>query len=218
MTETTELEAPATPRNGRAARWQERKSAEMRLRILRTAVDCLVEEGYAGFAVQQIAKRAGISRGALLHHFPTKRDLVSAVIEHSFYMRIQAFLDAFRRSCAEGNDRVETAVAIHWDNIRTREFAANLELIVAARTDPELRDFLLPEAQRYDSIWADEMKNAFPQWKGDTRMLQLSSDFVTVANLGLLLQPDWDAARVDDVLQLTQKTVGDLYRDYAAKD
>lgn len=189
----------------------------MRLRILRTAIDCLVEEGYSGFAVQQIAKRAGISRGALLHHFPTKRDLVSAVVEHSFYMRIQSYLDALRRSSAEGNDQLETAVAIHWDNVRTREFAAHLELIVAARTDPELRDFLIPETRRFDRLWADEMVSAFPQWKGDVRMLQLTSDFVTVANLGMLLQPAWEPERVDDVLQLVEKTVGDLYRDHSSK-
>lgn len=193
----------------RATGWQQRKSAEMRNLVLETAIDCLVEEGYAGFSVQSIAKRAGVSRGALLHHFPTKADLVSAVVEYTFQIRMQTFLAEFR---ARGNDRVDTAAAMYWDSVQTREFAAYLELVVAARTDEELRGLLLPESRRYDVLWSEEMAKAFPQWDGNARMLQLSGDFVAVAHLGLLLQPDWDAERVKAVLGLVEATVALLHR------
>ena len=192
--------------------WQQRKSAEMRSLVLETAIDCLVEDGYAGFSVQRIARRAGVSRGALLHHFATKGDLVSAVVEYTFQIRIQTFLADFEHSCARGNDRVETAAGMYWDSVQTREFAAYLELVVAARTDGELRELLLPEIRRYDRLWSEEMTRTFPQWDGNSKMLQLSGDFVAVAHLGLLLQPEWEPERVNAVLGLVEATVALLYR------
>ncbi len=202
--------APVAKRRGDG--WQQRKSAEMRNLVLETAIDCLVEQGYAGFSAQQIAKRAGISRGALLHHFPTIRDLVAAVVEYTFQMRSRTFLAQLGREAAQADREVETATAIYWDSVQTREFAAYLELVVAARTNAELQAYLLPEATRFESIWFAEISAAFPQWEGNEAMLKLSSDFVAVAHLGLLLQPGWDRDRIADVLGLVERTVGQLYR------
>ena len=213
MTEVLEKSNPSRARRDRrGAGWQQRKSAEMRSLVLETAIDCLVEQGYSGFSAQQLAKRAGVSRGALLHHFPTIRDLVSAVIEYTFQMRIRTFLAELRRNAEQADREVETATAMYWDSVQTREFAAYLELVVAARTNAELRDYLRPEAARFENLWFAEMTAAFPQWEGNEAMLRLSSDFVAAAHLGLLLQPDWDRARVAAILGLVERTVAQLYR------
>ena len=212
MIQLLEIDPPLDESLATGSGWQQRKSAEMRTLVLETAIDCLVEDGYSGFSVQRIARRAGVSRGALLHHFATKGDLVSAVVEYTFRIRIQTFLAEFRRSCERGNDRVETAAGMYWGSVQTREFAAYLELVVAARTDAELHGLLLPETRRYDSLWSEEMVKAFPQWDGNAKMLQLSGDFVAVAHLGLLLQPAWDPDRVNAVLGLVEATVALLHR------
>ncbi len=54
----------------------------MRARLLEATVDCLVERGFAGTSTTLVSERAGVSRGAQLHHFPTKNDLVVAAVEH----------------------------------------------------------------------------------------------------------------------------------------
>src|SRR5688500_14099942 len=63
-------------------RTQEERSATMRARLLDATIDCLIDLGYSATTTTVIADRAGVSRGAQLHHFPTKAELVSAAVEH----------------------------------------------------------------------------------------------------------------------------------------
>ena len=68
----------------RARRTQAERSGDTRRRILDAAVDLLAQKGYAGFRTADVAEIAGVSRGAQTHHFPSKDDLVVAVVEHVF--------------------------------------------------------------------------------------------------------------------------------------
>lgn len=76
----------AAPRSAppKARRTQAERSEDMRRRILDAAVDLLAQKGYAGFRTADVAEVAGVSRGAQTHHFPSKDDLVVAVVEHVF--------------------------------------------------------------------------------------------------------------------------------------
>ena len=67
---------------------QEERSAETRRRLLDATVACLFERGYAGTTTTEIASRAGVSRGAQLHHFPKKDELVVSALEHVFELRL----------------------------------------------------------------------------------------------------------------------------------
>src|ERR1022692_3244805 len=83
--------AVAVPRR----RTQEERSTRMRARLLDATVDCLARLGYAGTTTTEIAKRARVSRGAQLHHYPRKEDLVIASVEHVFRLRLEDFGKAF---------------------------------------------------------------------------------------------------------------------------
>lgn len=194
-----------------AESWQSRKSALMRERILEAAVDWLVERGYAGFSVLALAEWAGVSRGALQHHFPTKGALVSAVIDHVVDRRIARFLSDFRASATIADDQPKQATQMYWDSVQTRYYAAYLELLVASRTDPELRECFIPGALRYDRVWKQEVAGAFPQW-GNEDKLQVASDFVAATHLGLLLMSTMSGQRRENVLALVEQIVIDLYR------
>src|SRR3954467_9807053 len=61
---------------------QEERTRAMRARLLEATVELLVEKGYAGTSTTLVSERAGVSRGAQLHHFPTKQDLVVAAVQH----------------------------------------------------------------------------------------------------------------------------------------
>lgn len=118
-------------------RTNEERSAETRARLLDGAVECLVELGYAGTTTIAIAERAGVSRGAQLHHFPTREELVLAALEHMFVQRTEEFLAAFARLPAD-TDRPSAAIDLLWKMIASDTFYAWLELAVAGRTDPKL--------------------------------------------------------------------------------
>jgi AcrR family transcriptional regulator len=178
-----------------ADKWQQRKSAETRVRIVEATIDCLVEKGYAGLSTNEVTARAGISRGAMHHHFASRMTLVAAVIDYTFYQRMSHFLgDYFDAISRRGEDGVvEVASEMHWQSVQTREYAAYLELAVAARTDSELAVYFEPAAKRYDRIWTDEMIKSFPQWQAHWDRLQIANDFAMAAHMGLLmLRPVFD--------------------------
>ncbi|MDF8335337.1 TetR/AcrR family transcriptional regulator [Novosphingobium cyanobacteriorum] len=198
----------------RPARWQQQKSARTRLRLIEAAIDCLVEGGYAGLTTQAVAERTGVSRGAMHHHFPTRMELVAAVVEHVFYERMRLFLEDYLGEMARGaqGELVEVAAAAHWRSVQTREYAAYLEMAVAARSDAELNGFFEPVARRYDEVWTAEMIESFPQWRDQWETMKLASDFVTVAHMGLLLQrPVMGEARIAAIHALIARVLGGLY-------
>lgn len=174
---------------GASANWQQRKSGEMRVRILEATIDCLVEKGYSGLSTSEVTARAGISRGAMHHHFANRMALVAAVIEYTFYQRLEQFLgDYFKSIAARGTASVpQTGSVVHWKSVRTREYAAYLELAVAARTNDELNRHFQPAARKFDKVWSQEMIKSFPQWEEHWDALRVASDFAVAAHMGLLL-------------------------------
>ncbi|WUV55642.1 TetR/AcrR family transcriptional regulator [Amycolatopsis sp. NBC_01480] len=128
----------SAPRRGTTGRTQEERSAAMRVRLLDATVDCLVEYGYAGTTTTRVAVRAGVTRGAQVHHFPTKADLVTSAIRHLAEKRTEvamAELDRLRASA----DPVGDALQLLWEMHQGPVFTATVELWVASRTDEDLR-------------------------------------------------------------------------------
>src|ERR1700712_781711 len=66
---------------------QEERTRVMRQRLLDATIECLVEHGWSGTSTTLVSQRAGVSRGAQLHHFPTKNDLALAAGAHLSDMR-----------------------------------------------------------------------------------------------------------------------------------
>lgn len=122
-----------------ARRTQAERSAAMRQRLLDATVDCLVAYGYSGTTGPRVAELAGVSRGAQLHHFGSKEDLVAAAVEHLAKQRMTAATDQLWR-ITESADRAPAILDFLWENHRSRFFVASVELWVAARTDPVLAE------------------------------------------------------------------------------
>lgn len=126
-----------------ARRTQAERSATTRARVLRAAVDALVELGYAATTTGEVQARAGVSRGALTHHFPTRASLMLAAMD----LLYEDFSTDVREAAADlpsGRARVRPALALIWGRFDGPLFTAAMELWVAARTDPDLRSALLP--------------------------------------------------------------------------
>ena len=135
------MDASHTPQSPRARRTQEERSAETRARLLDATVESLIEVGYAHTTTTAVCARAGLSRGAQLHHFPTKSELVIAAVAHLTMRRAKEVREEAKR-LAGLDDRVEAALELIWTSFSGPLFYAALELWVAARTDPELHENL----------------------------------------------------------------------------
>jgi AcrR family transcriptional regulator len=94
------------------AGWQQRKSSETRVVILEAAIDCLAREGYARTTTQQIAKVARVSRGAMLHHDATKQALVGAVIDYTFFRRMEQFVARISELSDEARVRDQAGIEL----------------------------------------------------------------------------------------------------------
>lgn len=126
---------------------QEQRSAATRALLLDATLDSLVEVGYAGTTTSQVCERAGVSRGAQVHHYPTKAELVVAALEHLAEKRLED-MQAKAGELEAAADRVGAAFDFLWEAFTGPHFFAALELWVAARTDDELRARLLPVERR----------------------------------------------------------------------
>jgi AcrR family transcriptional regulator len=109
----------------------------MRQRLLDATIECLVERGWSGTSTTLVSERAGVSRGAQLHHFPTKNDLVLAAVEHLWQTRDEEYRAALA-ALPEGPDRVRRVVHVLGEQFSSEMFEAALELWVAARSDEAL--------------------------------------------------------------------------------
>lgn len=113
------------------------RSAETRGKLLEATIEVLVERGWQKTSTVEICRRAGLSRGAILHHFPTKGALVAEAVDHLFSVRHEEFRAQFLGLGADLDlDQVLTDL---WAIYRGPTLHAWMELVVAARCDPDLR-------------------------------------------------------------------------------
>lgn len=124
-------------------RTQEQRRTETRAALLDASLALLMDVGLAGFTTTEVAKRAGLSQGALFKHFATKADLLAAVIEHLFGSLRDDFEGRF--AALDPADRSpQTGVDLLWEQMLDARLAAAFEMYTAARTDTELRVALDP--------------------------------------------------------------------------
>ncbi|WP_329958427.1 TetR/AcrR family transcriptional regulator [Nocardioides okcheonensis] len=123
------------------------RTRAMRARLLEATVELLVERGFAGTSTTLVSERAGVSRGAQLHHFPTKNDLVVAAVEHLTELRGAELAEAVQ-ALPRGPRRTRAVLRMLGDHFSSPVFAAALELWVAARTDEALLAAVAPLEQR----------------------------------------------------------------------
>jgi AcrR family transcriptional regulator len=186
-------------------RTQEERSSTTRARLLEAAVECLDERGFAGTTTTEIAQRAGVSRGAQLHHYPTKRELVAAAIEHVLDRRLAEFRDGFskRKGGADFAARMEEAVELLWSLTDGSTFYAWLELLVASRTDPQLHASMKAIADRFEQGVLEAFHEAFPELRDDP-VLDTAPWFTLAACQGFALDRilDPDEPRISLGLQI----------------
>ena len=138
-------------------RTQAERRASTRAKLLESAVDCLIERGYAGTTLAEVAARAGLTNGALWRHFRSKAALMSDAA--LFCEARLAFRPERLPASLTTEQRLAQTIKHLWSRANEPDFQALIELVRAGRTDPELRDALQATDERaanlfYDSIAA----------------------------------------------------------------
>jgi AcrR family transcriptional regulator len=168
----------------RARRTQRERSEAMRSRLLEATIDCLYEVGYSRTTTIEVAARAGVSRGAQLHHFPTKRRLVTVAVRHLLQKRLDEFRNAFA-SLPQGVDKYSAVIDILWEKTSNRAFYAWLELVVAARTDPSLRKTVVEIAEQFASQVQDTFREFFSSQRQHSSPFDIAPVFTFAVLQGL---------------------------------
>ncbi|GAA1612578.1 TetR/AcrR family transcriptional regulator [Actinoplanes couchii] len=151
-------------------RTQAQRSGATRAKILEATLQCLVECGYAETSTAEVLARADVPRGTLLHHFPTKVDLLVGTVQFLSGRRVEA-LTAELAAISPGTDRLDALIDIIWRHFSSPPFWAALELWNAARTDTELRDALIPVEKEIFTVLHDRARDLLSESvPGDPRV------------------------------------------------
>jgi len=196
-------------------RTQGERSATTQARLLDAAVECLVELGYGGTTTTVVAERAGVSRGAQLHHYGTRAELIGAAVQHVFAGLTDDYRAGFA-SIATRPDRLRGAVELLWSMYLQPRHLAALDLYLAARTDPELRAALAPVAARHRDNVLALAREYFPEAARDEARFTRLLDLILNAMLGMALsrglygaRPEAEAALLAELEELARQLVAD---------
>jgi len=188
----------------------------MRQRLLEATIDCLVERGWSGTSTTLVSQRAGVSRGAQLHHFPTKTDLVVAAVEHMGQRRSEALLER-AAALPRGPRRTRAVLDLLAEHFTSPLFAAALELWVAARSDESLHAAVAPLEQRIGREThrqTVELLGLDESTPGTRELVQATLDLVRGLGLANTLTDDSARRRriLDRWAQTLDRTLDDLER------
>jgi AcrR family transcriptional regulator len=128
-----------------------------RVRLLDAVFESLAECGYAGTTTSEVARRSGLTRGAQLHHFGTKGQMMVAAARHMNTRANAAFVAAALDDLPDGHDRIRAALEVLARVYTGKRTSAYIELWSASRTHPELVDVL----REAEDVGRDDIRALF---------------------------------------------------------
>jgi AcrR family transcriptional regulator len=188
------------------------KSQRTRARILEAALRLFVDIGYHAASNARIAEAAGLTRGAMLYHFPDRESLIEAVAPFIHDARM-TLLHATVDEAPVGIDRIDHAIDSYWKLLSEPPFVAFAELQAAARTDEALRVRLAPYEAAFDR--ADQGDQLFGLVQGaEGPRFQASRDLARFMLEGLArARLTYDAeARTENLLTVVKRAARNLNR------
>ncbi|MGQ7935781.1 TetR/AcrR family transcriptional regulator [Paraburkholderia sp. D1E] len=138
--QTSKHDAASTPAAPPGRRPQAQRSAETQAKLIAAAISCLHRFGYSATSVTMVAEEAQVSRGAMTHQYPTRTDLMLAVVEAVY----QQDVAHYERTVKEMPPLqwMRELPSTMWDVMSQPSGTAVMEIMLASRSDPELADKL----------------------------------------------------------------------------
>lgn len=187
--------------SARRRRTQAERRSDMRRQLLDATVECLSEAGYHGTTTLAVEHRAGVSRGARVHHFATKAELLAGAANHLLDQLAARYDEAFAvgPDAPDRRARVRRGLKLLWSVHCRPEYVALLELSMAARTDTELRTHLRAVAAHQRQLATAAVSTYFPSLAGD--LARSLVETVHAAMVGTVMRGNVEPeARADEAL------------------
>lgn len=134
-------QASSEPGGKRSRRKQERPGE-----LLEAALDLFVEKGYAATRVEEVAARAGVSKGTLFLYFASKQELFKAVVRHSIAGRFAEWSEELDSYCAPSDELLRYCFNTWWEHIGNTKASGITKLMLSESGNfPELAQFYQQE-------------------------------------------------------------------------
>jgi AcrR family transcriptional regulator len=195
------------------------RSAAMRKRLIEAAIECLTKLGYGATTLQVVTDKADASRGAILHHFPSKVDLMIAVAEYAAGKQ-NRHVARLLANTKPGMDRFLALTTATWDAMQRPPAIALLEIMMASRSDPELGVRFPPviealEQSQREGVWKEAQSVGIT----DRAQVEAMSWLHNAAMRGLAMELMFsrDARKADAAMELLRKYKSWITDDLAGK-
>ena len=198
-------------------KWQSQKSSLTRDRIIIATLECIVEHGYESTTMAKIAKIAKVSQGSMQYHYSSKIDVIKAAID---YLHVKRLSDHIKRleETPKDTPQMAHAVDVYWQQLSDGYFVAYQDLVIAARTHPELAKVLKPAYQRFVKAWRNHALVQIPAGHKHRKKYELICDIGQYQMEGLAFGRLNDQISEEDGLKVLEFTKGLLLEMMANLD
>ncbi|MFX0542804.1 TetR/AcrR family transcriptional regulator [Roseovarius sp. S4756] len=201
------------PRAGSAPRrrTQAERSHTTQQNILTVTTELILAKGLRDTSTVDVAEAAGVSRGALLHHYPSRQILMQEALRHLLNREIEEITD-IAAAIRAGEMNIDGFLAEMWRRFSGPLFMVTIEFLTAARTDPAMRDALVPVATDYNRQLDDIWENLFPGMPGMTGTRRIALNATLCLLRGMATQSIWrdDPQLFLDMLEFWKTSLGNM--------
>ncbi len=209
--------APLILENGEEISWQAQKSAMTRDRILDAAINCFINLGYTNVTTAKVASTAGVSRGAMLHHFPSKTELIQAAVEYLHGKLLEDYTARVNKipKSRKGASRRRAGLDAYWEYLTGDLAIAYDELCVAGRTDPELRGILQASSESFSRHVYETNAELFEEWadRGDRLVLAMDVTRFMMEGMARGQLTASDSERIPALLDYLADRLEEIFED-----
>ncbi|MEN3975953.1 TetR/AcrR family transcriptional regulator [Emcibacter sp. SYSU 3D8] len=178
--------------------WQTTKSEFTRDSILRAIVDCLAEFGYSNLTLGQVARKAGLSKGAMQHHFESKSAAIEAALQFIFQQQLELQQSYARGPTEPTDDQLHgRRIDALWGFVQDPSYVAFLEIAMAGRTDPHLGALVNDQYWRFRQRARENAKTAMPEWQLDQEKFRVGGALVNYVLEGMALRQTLGLSEAD---------------------
>ena len=174
----------------KSRRTQAERSAATQAKILEAAQNLIAEQGLAHTSTQDIARQAQVSRGAMLHHFPSRASLIQATYAEMLRQESELLRD-FARTLQPGQNRLKALTEYIWERYQSGIFQVSMDYIAEARVDADELSYVSAESRKFNDalndVWNVELE-AFG-CDAETRQLMMN-EFMCLVR-GMAFQSQW---------------------------
>lgn len=172
-----------------------RRGEETRRQLIQAAIECLCEKGYAATSIEAVMERAAVSRGSVLHQFPTRIALITCAVEAAMEIMI-AHTREHKLALPDPVTRYRAMCDLYWETQKIPEGAAVTEALLASRWDVALAEALRPVAMRVEAeIDQDVRANAAAAGARDVEACAVHARVLILTLRGITLELMYDKGR-----------------------